>query len=113
MSSHDDVQQTPGNESAETLTHKYRGKKKFFIPMVVVVIAIVTFMLWPGNISRQEATDIAMAYVGGGTVNRPDRDFERFQRVWYVEVFYDGLIHEVYISRMTGAVVRVEIDRWD
>ena len=70
-------------------------------------------MMLPGNVSRQEAAQIAVAHVGGGTANRPDRDFERFQRVWSVEVFYDGLVYEVYVSMRTGEVVKQEIDRWD
>jgi hypothetical protein len=72
-------------------------------------------MLWPANISRQEAQEIAVVHVGGSNsrANPASRDFERFQRVWSVEVFYDGLVHEVFVSMRTGEVVKMEIDRWD
>jgi hypothetical protein len=69
-------------------------------------------MLMPGNVSSQEAATIAITHVGGGTANRPDRDFERFQRVWSVEVFYNELVHEVYVSMRTDEVVGMEVDRW-
>ena len=89
-----------------------RGSKKLLL--VAVAIALVfavgatAFMFWPSNISRQEASEIAIAHVGGGTATRPDRDFERFQRAWYVEVFYSGLVHEIYVSMSTGDVISHE-----
>ena len=86
-----------------------------FITVTLIIIAIATFMLWPSNISRHEAQSIAIAHVGGSNshANRASRDFERFQRAWYVEVFYEGLVHEIYVSMRTGEVIRMEIDRWD
>ena len=58
------------------------GRLKFFIaPLALVLIAVATFMLWPASTSRQEAQEIAITHVGGGTANRPDRDFERFQQI--------------------------------
>jgi len=100
----------------KTVTSENRGKKKsIIIPLVIILVAITAFMLWPSNISRQEAGEIAIAHVGGNNsrANPASRDFERFQRVWSVEVFYDGFVHEVYVSMRTGDVVRVEVDRWD
>jgi hypothetical protein len=79
------------------------------IPVVVIVAGISAFMLMPANVSRAEAAEIALTHIGGGRNNRPDRDFERFQRVWSVEVFYDGWVDEVYVSMRTGEVVEVEI----
>ena len=108
MPSHHDPQRNPNTRKA---------KKKFIIILITIILVIAigatAFMFWPSNISRQEAAEIAITHVGGGTANRPDRDFERFQRVWSVEVFYNGLVHEVYVSMRTGEVVAVEIDRWD
>jgi len=96
------------------MSSNYKGKIKFIIvPLVLLLIAITAFMFWPSNISRQEAQEIAVSHVGGGTANRPDRDVERFRRVWSVEVFYNGLVHEVYVSMRTGEIVGVEVDRWD
>ena len=112
MSSHYDPQRNPTVNNA--IAPKRKGKMKFIIiPLVVVLIAIVAFTMWPGNISRQEAQSIAVAHVGGGNANRAESDFERLQRVWSVEVFHDGLVHEVFVSRRTGEVIMVEIDRWD
>jgi len=92
--------------------------KKLVVSVVVILVLVIgiaatTFMLWPANISRHEAQEIAVDYVGGGRANRASRDFERFQRVWSVEVFYDGIVHEVYVSMRTGEVVAVETGRWD
>ena len=79
---------------------------------VAMIFAVAAFYIPLGtNISRQEAVDIAVEHVGGGRTNRPEIDLERFQRVWSVEVFYDGLVHEVYISTRTGAIIAHEIDR--
>ena len=81
--------------------------------IVLVAIAILTFMFWPASISSQDAIDIATSHVGGGRANPAEREFESFQRVWSVEVFYDGLVHEVFINVNTGEVIRVELDSWD
>ena len=89
---------------------KFMLKAVFAIP---ILAAITIFMMWPGSVSRQEAMEIALEHIGGGRANTPERDLEAFRRVWSVEVFYDGFVHEVYVSRMTGEVVRVEIGRWD
>lgn len=112
MSPHD-PQRNPYNDPPHT--DKKKGlSKNILIPILIVlalVIAVSAFLLQPGDISRQEAIDIAIGEVGGGRANRPERDFEDFQRVWSVEVFHDNLVFEVYVSRFTGEVVRVEMDR--
>ena len=113
MTSNNDLQSNSNNEVANPKKFK---KRFIIIPIVVVLvlaIAISTFMFLPANISRGEAQEIAIAHVNGGRANRAERDFEGFQRVWSVEVFYDGLVHEIYVSMRTGEVVRVEIDNWD
>ncbi|MCL2853206.1 MAG: PepSY domain-containing protein [Defluviitaleaceae bacterium] len=111
MSSYD-PQRNPNKDAVAP--SKRKGKTKLIIILLaVVLVAITTFMLWPSNISRQEAQNAAVSHVGGGTANRADFDFEGLQRVWSVEVFYNGLVHEVYVSRRTGNVVRMEVDRWD
>ncbi|MCL1996122.1 MAG: hypothetical protein FWG63_07955 [Defluviitaleaceae bacterium] len=101
--------------SANNTGNPKRGKKIVIIlvTLVLILVAGVAFMVWPGNISRAQAQEIAVAHVGGGVAGWPDWDFEHFQRVWYVEVFYQNLVHSVYVNRSTGQVVRVEIDFWD
>ena len=79
----------------------------------VLVIAAAVFIMRPANTSRQEAQNIAIDHVGGGTANRASRDFEGFQRAWYVEVFHNGLVYEIYVSMRTGEVISMEVDRWD
>ena len=111
-----DPQQNPNSQHATPAYPKRKGILKIvFIPVAVVlalVIAVTAFMLWPGYFSRQDAVDIAIEHIGGGNAYWPEWDFEHFQRVWSVEVFFDGLVHEVYINRFTGEVIRVEIDGW-
>ena len=94
----------------------FTKKRKLLLALVILCfIAIVAFFNQPlgANISRHEATQIAIQHVGGGTANRPDIDWVRFQRAWYVEVFYGEFVHSVYVSTRTGEVIRVEADRWD
>ena len=113
MSSSYDPQHNPNKDVAEPPMRKKCRKKLIFIPFVLILVAATAFMLWPANVSRHEAQEIAINHVGGGVANRASRDFERFQRVWSVEVFYSGLVHEVYMSMRTGEVIAVEVDRWD
>jgi len=90
--------------------------------VMILAIGFIAFIFWPGSVSRDEAREIAIEYVfdmyhgdiPNKRANRPDVDFERFRRVWSVEVYSDaGFIYEVFVSRFTGEVVRVEFDRWD
>lgn len=115
MSSDYDPQHNPNSKVAESPTGKKSRKKLIIIPLVLILVAMATFMLWPANISRHEAQEIAIAHVDSinSSANPASRDFERFQRVWSVEVFSDGLVHEVFVSMRTGEVVKVEVDRWD
>lgn len=95
---------------------KQRLAKALLIAAIVLVLIIgagTAFIVWPLEITREQATQIALTHVGNGTPNWPELDFENFQRVWNVEVFYNGFVHSVYVSRATGQVVRVELDRWD
>jgi uncharacterized membrane protein YkoI len=78
------------------------------IPVAIIIIAAATFMLWPAEITRQQAQEIALAHLNGTHANRAERDFEDFQRVWSVEVLVGNFMHEVYVSMRTGDVVRVE-----
>ena len=111
MSQQYDSQHNPDNI---TTTAK-KGRKKFIIIPIVLVIALVaatTFVLWPGNISREQAIEIAVAHVGGGTATWATHDFEEFRRTWEVPVLYDNLMIYVYVSRFTGQVVYMEFGGW-
>jgi hypothetical protein len=85
-----------------------KHKKGLFLIALALILAFSTFWLWPGNISHQEATEIAQSHLGSSQSNYPRRVLRRFQRTWSVEVFHNGLIHEVYINVRTGEVVGVE-----
>jgi len=88
-------------------------KKKVIISIVtvgVLVIGLLTFLFWPANITNEQAVDIALEHVGGGVANRAEREFEGFRRVWSVEVFYDNMVHEVYIHINSGEILGVERD---
>jgi len=110
MSLRYDPQRNPNKGNTKPSANKRRG---IITAIVLGLVGVTAFMTWPSNISRQEAAEIAVAHVGGGNADRPEIDFERFRRVWSVEVFYGGLVHEVYVSRITGDVVGIEVDIWD
>jgi len=91
--------------------HVKKGLLIILLPLVLIAAAIAVFMLWPANVSREEAREIALIHVNGDFANRPERDFEQFQRVWSVEVVADNMIYEVYVSMRTGEVIRLEVER--
>jgi len=91
-------------------------KKKIMMSIVAVAILIIgvfTFLFWPSDITNEQAVEIALEYVGGGVANRAEREFEGFRRVWSVEVFYDNMVHEVYVHVNSGEIVGVEVERDD
>ena len=84
--------------------------------IVIIAIVLAVSAAWTffgANISGQEAMEIAIAHVGGGMAGTPDLSLGMWRWFWGVEVWYNGLIYEIYVHPNTGAVVRVEIDRWD
>ncbi|MCL1995119.1 MAG: PepSY domain-containing protein [Defluviitaleaceae bacterium] len=92
-----------------------RDRKKIAIFLIILIlIAGLLFVVWPGNISAEQAMEIAINHIGGADANWPHMVFENFQRAWYVEVFYgDGVYHiysiyGVYVNRNSGQVIRAE-----
>jgi len=112
MSSQNQIEKPPENNTGEAPPAKFK-KRFIIIPIAVILMLALTFFLWPSNISRQEAQEIALAHIGGGSASVADMEIEGLQRVWAVEIFYDGLVHEVYVSTRTGNIVGVEIGSWD
>ena len=86
--------------------------KYIIIPVLLIVAISASLMFLPSNISRQEAQEIAVNHVGGGFANWAERSLRSFQRAWSVEVFYYGMVHEVYINSRTGEIIGVEIEVW-
>lgn len=88
-------------------------KKKVIVSIVMVgilIIGLFTYLFLPTNITNEQAVDIALEHIGGGVANQAEREFEAFRRVWSVEVFYENMVHEVYIRVNSGEVLRVERD---
>ena len=92
---------------------RIKMKKKVIASIVtagILVIALFTFLFLPANITNEQAVDLALAHIGGGVANRAEREFEGFRRVWSVEVFYENIVHEVYIQVNSGEILGVERD---
>ncbi|MCL2354669.1 MAG: helix-turn-helix domain-containing protein [Oscillospiraceae bacterium] len=99
-------------------SNRKRKFKMYLITISIIVAFIIIFVATTGiwtrfnaNISREKAMDIAVSHAGGGRANTPELDWKIWRWLWYVEVVYDGLMHEIYINPNTGEVVRYEIDR--
>ncbi|BCJ64437.1 PepSY domain-containing protein [Polymorphospora rubra] len=61
-------------------------------------------------VSAERAKEIALAEVGGGTVEEVERDRENGRPVWEVEIDQGTIEYEVDVDRQTGEVVKVERD---
>jgi uncharacterized membrane protein YkoI len=88
--------------------------KKVIIIAAIIVVILVAFMIWQRfnvTVPRQDVMDIAIAHVGGGTATTPELDWEIWRWVWNLEVWHDGLVHELYINSRTGEIISHEIDR--
>jgi len=93
---------------------KKKGWIKYLVICVVFIIVLGSYVIGSSmnlNVTRNEASQIAVEYVGGGTATTPELDWELWRWLWYVEVWYDGLIHEIYIHPNTGEVIRRSIER--
>jgi len=81
------------------------------LAIMVLVYALVTrFTI---SVTGAEAMNIAVEQAGGGTAATPDLDWEIWRWAWYVEVWHNDFIHEIYVDARSGAVIRHEIERWD
>ena len=88
-------------------------KKKVIVGISVVGVLIIgffTILFLPTDITNDQAVSIALEHIGGGVANRAEREFEGFRRVWSVEVFYDNMVHEVYVHVNSGEILGVERD---
>ena len=92
--------------------------KKFLIitGIIAILLAGLTIRAWLNiSVTAQEAMEIAVAHVGGGIAATPELDWEISRPWsplwWWVEVWHEGLVHEIYIHPSTGVVMGHEIDR--
>ena len=88
--------------------------KKLLITIGIIAILLTGIAVGTRfniSVTSQEAMAIAIAHVGGGTSATPELDWETWRWLWWVEVWHDDLVHEVYVHPNTGAIIRHEIDR--
>jgi len=64
-------------------------------------------------ISAAQARVKALATVGGGRVTKVEAETEHGRSIWEVEVYYQGIEHDLDIDRKTGAVTDHDTDRSD
>ena len=64
------------------------------------------------TISRKQAGEIALAVTPGRLVE-VSHDRERGRTAWWVEIRYEGMVHEFYIDMETGAILQHEIEKDD
>jgi uncharacterized membrane protein YgcG len=62
----------------------------------------------PAALSADEATAIALAWVGGGRVVRVEHEFEHGRFEWKVRLVHAGQEWDVRVDAATGAVTRTE-----
>lgn len=88
--------------------------RRILIPLTTLFITAIALFFWlillPVNISSEKARMVALEHIGAQHANLAERELERFQRVWAVEVFHEGLMHEVFVNVNSGEIVRVEVD---
>jgi len=76
---------------------------------VITIIGLLIFLFLPANITNEQAVKIAIEHIGGGVANRAEREFENFRRVWSVRVFYENMVHEVYVQVNSGEILGIEL----
>ncbi|MCL2094632.1 PepSY domain-containing protein [Candidatus Saccharibacteria bacterium] len=74
---------------------------------VIAIICAATAFFYPlaAKISADEARQIAIEHIGGDRANPPEIKLANWRRVWSVEVFQNGFIHEVRVSTHTGDII--------
>ena len=61
-------------------------------------------------ISAEQAAQLALAHVGGGTVTQIERELEHGRMEWKVRVMAGGKRFDVRVDAATGAITRVDAD---
>ena len=91
------------------------NKRSPLIGAVIILVAVALIYAVGSrlniNVTNDEAMNIAAEHVGGGTAATAELDWELWRWLWYVEVWHEGLVHEIYIHPNTGEIVSHEIDR--
>ncbi|MCL2579692.1 MAG: hypothetical protein FWE32_06630 [Oscillospiraceae bacterium] len=83
---------------------------------VAALILLALAVGWAGwswvniSVTGVQAGDLAIAHVGGGAATTPDLEWEGWRWAWNLEVWQDGLVHEIYVDARTGRIIRHEID---
>jgi hypothetical protein len=61
-----------------------------------------------GEVDADEARRIALDQVGGGTVTEIESELEHGFATWKVEIVRDGVEHDIYVDRGSGAVIKAD-----
>jgi len=61
------------------------------------------------EISSEQAVEIAM-FVAPGRLVEVSRDWENGRPAWWIEIRYNGMVHEFYIDMETGAILDHEFE---
>lgn len=65
------------------------------------------------GLTRDEATKIALARVGGGQVTEIESELEHGFSTWKIEIVKSGVEHDIYVDRTTGTIIKTDTDRSD
>lgn len=63
-----------------------------------------------GEVTEQQAREIALARVGGGTVTEVERDRDDNRPVWEVEIKWNGVEYDIDIDRETAEILEFDQD---
>jgi uncharacterized membrane protein YkoI len=73
------------------------------------ILRVITEPLAPmAMISKQQAEQIALDAVGGGTVLNANRDHWKGYKIWDIDISQPGVEYTVYVDRNTGAVLKIK-----
>jgi beta-lactamase regulating signal transducer with metallopeptidase domain len=61
-----------------------------------------------GNLTMEEAAQIAIDAVGGGTVEKVEYEYKNGQSIFEVKTRHNGVKYEVYVDGTTGEVIRLK-----
>ena len=92
-------------------TKKFLSAVGIIIAVVIVIAVVTRINIAIGGITGYEAGEAAVARIGGGMVTDTELDWELWRWLWWVEVWHEGFVHEIYVHPGSGEIIRHEIDR--
>lgn len=104
-------------EMANTGRPAKRGRRPLAAIGAACAVLALAFAAYAGlsrlglSVTAGEAAEIAVAHAGGGRASAPELDWEVWRWLWWVEVWRDNFVYEIYVHPRTGEVVRAEVER--